>query len=66
MIARLMSYAVAGVEPRIMGIGPIKQYRKALERAGLKLNDIDLVELTEAFAAQSLQLFASWASTLRS
>lgn len=53
-IARLMSYAVAGVEPRIMGIGPIKAVPKALERAGLKLNDIDLVELNEAFAAQSL------------
>ena len=53
-IARMMSYAVAGVEPRIMGIGPIKAVPKALERAGLKLNDIDLVELNEAFAAQSL------------
>jgi acetyl-CoA acyltransferase len=53
-IARMMSYAVAGVEPRIMGIGPVKAVPKALERAGLKLNDIDLVELNEAFAAQSL------------
>jgi acetyl-CoA acyltransferase len=53
-IARLVSYAVAGVEPRIMGIGPVKAVPKALERAGLKLNDIDLVELNEAFAAQSL------------
>lgn len=53
-IARLMSYAVAGVEPRIMGIGPVKAVPKALERAGLTLNDIDLVELNEAFAAQSL------------
>jgi len=53
-IARLVSYAVAGVEPRIMGIGPVKAVPKALEKAGLKLNDIDLVELNEAFAAQSL------------
>jgi acetyl-CoA acyltransferase len=53
-IARLMSYCVAGVEPRIMGIGPIKAVPKALEKAGLKLQDIDLVELNEAFAAQSL------------
>jgi acetyl-CoA acyltransferase len=53
-IARMMSYAVAGVDPRIMGIGPVKAVPKALERAGLKLADIDLVELNEAFAAQSL------------
>lgn len=53
-VARLVSYAVAGVEPRIMGIGPVKAVPKALERAGLKMNDIDLVELNEAFAAQSL------------
>ena len=53
-IARLMSYAVAGVDPRIMGIGPVKAVPKALERAGQKMNDIDLIELNEAFAAQSL------------
>ncbi|MFZ6011627.1 MAG: thiolase family protein [Bacteroidota bacterium] len=53
-IARMMSYAVAGVEPRVMGIGPVKAVPKALERAGLKLQDIDLIELNEAFAAQSL------------
>lgn len=53
-IARMMSYAVAGVDPRIMGIGPVKAVPKALEKAGLKLNDIDLIELNEAFAAQSL------------
>jgi acetyl-CoA acyltransferase len=53
-IARLVSYAVAGVDPRIMGIGPVKAVPKALERAGLKMNDIDLIELNEAFAAQSL------------
>jgi acetyl-CoA acyltransferase len=53
-IARMMSYAVAGVEPRVMGIGPVKAVPKALERAGLKMNDLDLVELNEAFAAQSI------------
>jgi len=53
-IARLVSYAAAGVEPRIMGIGPVKAIPKALEQAGLKLNDIELFELNEAFASQSL------------
>jgi acetyl-CoA acyltransferase len=53
-IARLVSYAAAGVDPRIMGIGPVAAVPKALERAGLKLKDIDLIELNEAFAAQSL------------
>lgn len=52
--ARMVSYAVAGVEPRIMGIGPVAAIPKALDRAGLKQNDIDLIELNEAFAAQSL------------
>ncbi|TXC78454.1 acetyl-CoA C-acyltransferase [Luteibaculum oceani] len=53
-IARLVSYAVAGVEPRIMGIGPVDAIPKALKIAGLKQNDIDLIELNEAFASQSL------------
>jgi acetyl-CoA acyltransferase len=53
-IARLVSYAVAGVEPRIMGIGPIDAIPKAVKLSGLKLNDIDLIELNEAFASQSL------------
>ena len=53
-IARLISCAAAGVDPTIMGIGPVPATHKALQRAGLKLNDIDLVELNEAFAAQSL------------
>ncbi|MCB0487933.1 MAG: acetyl-CoA C-acyltransferase [Cyclobacteriaceae bacterium] len=53
-IARMLSYAVAGVEPRIMGIGPVAAVPKALKNAGMKLNDIDLIELNEAFAAQSL------------
>ncbi len=54
--ARLMSYAVAGVEPRIMGIGPIEAIPKALEKAGLKQNDIDLIELNEAFASQAVAI----------
>lgn len=53
-IARMVSYAAAGVEPRIMGIGPVKAIPKALDMAGLKLNDIELFELNEAFASQSL------------
>jgi len=53
-IARLVSYAVAGVEPRIMGIGPVAAIPKALKIAGKKLEDIDLIELNEAFAAQVL------------
>ncbi len=53
-IARLVSYAVAGVEPRIMGIGPVDAIPKALKQANLTLADIDLIELNEAFASQSL------------
>jgi acetyl-CoA acyltransferase len=53
-LARLVSYAVAGVEPRIMGIGPVEAVPKALKQANLKLEDIDLIELNEAFAAQTL------------
>jgi acetyl-CoA acyltransferase len=53
-IARMVSYAAAGVEPKIMGIGPVKAVPKALEKAGLKLNDIEQIELNEAFAAQAL------------
>ena len=53
-IARMVSYAAAGVEPRIMGIGPVKAIPKALKQAGLKQEDLDLIELNEAFASQSL------------
>lgn len=53
-IARIVSAAVAGVEPRIMGIGPVEASRKALERAGLTLDQMDVLELNEAFAAQVL------------
>lgn len=53
-LARVVSWAVVGVEPRIMGIGPVGASREALEKAGLSLDDIDIIELNEAFAAQAL------------
>ena len=53
-LARIVSTAVAGVDPAVMGIGPIPASRKALERAGLTIEDIDLIELNEAFASQVL------------
>jgi len=55
-IARMVSYAAAGVEPRIMGIGPIEAIPKALKIAGMKLDQIDLIELNEAFASQSVAI----------
>ena len=54
VLATIRSRAVAGVPPRVMGIGPVPATAKALERAGLALSDIDLIELNEAFAAQAL------------
>ncbi len=57
--AELVSYAVAGVPPRIMGIGPVYAVPKALERAGMDLKDIELIELNEAFASQSLAVIRS-------
>ena len=53
-IARMVNYAAAGVPPRIMGIGPVKAIPKALKQAGLSQNDLELIELNEAFASQSL------------
>src|SRR5206468_2177510 len=53
-LARIVSAAVAGVEPRVMGLGPVPASQKALERAGLALKDIDVIELNEAFATQVL------------
>lgn len=53
-IARLVTYAVAGVDPKIMGIGPVEAVPKALKKANMRLDDIDLIELNEAFATQSL------------
>ncbi|VDH04537.1 thiolase family protein [Bergeyella zoohelcum] len=54
--ARLVAYAAAGLEPRIMGMGPIHAIPKALKQAGLTLNDIELIELNEAFASQSVAI----------
>ncbi len=59
-LARMVSSAVVGVEPRIMGIGPVEASNKALKRAGLSFKDIDLIELNEAFAAQSLACTRAW------
>ena len=59
-LARLTSWAVAGVPPRTMGIGPVPATARALERAGLKLSDIDLIEVNEAFAAQVLACTREW------
>ena len=58
-LARIVSSGVVGVEPRIMGIGPVGASQKALERAGLTLDDMDVIELNEAFAAQSLAVTRS-------
>ncbi|MBI5249125.1 MAG: acetyl-CoA C-acetyltransferase [Desulfomonile tiedjei] len=57
-MVKVVSYASAGVDPKIMGIGPVPATRKALEKAGLTLNDIDLIEANEAFAAQTLAVAA--------
>ena len=53
-MARIVSMAIAGVDPAIMGIGPVEATKKALARAGLKISDLDLIELNEAFASQSI------------
>jgi acetyl-CoA C-acetyltransferase len=58
--ARLLSWAVAGVAPETMGIGPVPATRRALARAGLTLADMDLIELNEAFAAQALAVLREW------
>jgi len=59
-LARVVSMGVAGVEPRIMGIGPIEAAKKALQRANLTMKDMDIIELNEAFAAQSLACIRAW------
>ncbi len=59
-LARIVSMGVSGIEPRIMGLGPVEASNKALKRAGLTINDIDLIELNEAFAAQALGCIRSW------
>ncbi|RZL84496.1 MAG: acetyl-CoA C-acyltransferase [Rhodococcus sp. (in: high G+C Gram-positive bacteria)] len=62
-LARLVSWSLAGVEPKRMGIGPVPAAQRALERAGLAWSDIDLIELNEAFAAQVLACFRGWQLT---
>ena len=59
-MARIVSSAVVGVEPRIMGIGPVQASNKALEKAGLTMEDIGIIELNEAFAAQALACTRAW------
>jgi acetyl-CoA C-acetyltransferase len=59
-LARMRSWAVAGVRPEVMGIGPVPSTARALDRAGLRMTDIDLVELNEAFAAQVLAVTREW------
>jgi acetyl-CoA acyltransferase len=60
VMAKIRSVAVAGVPPRVMGIGPVPASAKAMERAGVSLDDIGLIELNEAFAAQSLAVIDDW------
>jgi acetyl-CoA acyltransferase len=59
-MARIRSMAVAGVPPRVMGIGPVPAAKKVLSRAGLTMDDVGLIELNEAFAAQSLAVLHEW------
>jgi acetyl-CoA acetyltransferase len=59
-MAKIRSIGVAGVPPRVMGIGPVPATRKALERAGIALEEVGLIELNEAFAAQSLAVLYEW------
>jgi len=59
-MARIVSSGVVGVEPRIMGIGPVEASNRAIQKAGLSWNDIGIIELNEAFAAQSLACIRSW------
>jgi 3-oxoadipyl-CoA thiolase len=59
-LAKIISASAVGVEPRIMGIGPVEAANKAIDKAGLKWDQIDIIELNEAFAAQSLSCIRSW------
>ena len=59
-LARIVSSAVVGVEPRIMGIGPVQASNKALEKAGITMDDVDVIELNEAFASQALACIREW------
>jgi acetyl-CoA acyltransferase len=60
VLARILSTAGSGCDPEIMGLGPVEASKKALERAGLTMDDIDVVELNEAFAAQVLSVMKEW------
>ena len=64
-LVRLVTWAVAGVQPKVMGIGPVPASARALERAGLTLADMDRIELNEAFAAQALAVMREWGFTER-
>lgn len=59
-LARIVSSAVVGVEPRVMGIGPVEASNKALKKAGLTMDDMDIIELNEAFASQALACIREW------
>ena len=59
-LARIVASAVVGVEPRIMGIGPVEAANNALKKAGLKMDDMDIIELNEAFSAQALACIRQW------
>ena len=59
-LARIVSSAVVGVEPRVMGIGPVEASNKALKKAGLTMEDMDIIELNEAFASQALACIREW------
>ena len=59
-MAKIVSSAVVGVEPKIMGIGPVEASNKALMKAGLDMKDIDIIELNEAFSAQALACIRAW------
>ena len=59
-LAKILSFAAVGVEPRIMGIGPVEASNKALKSAGISWNQVDIIELNEAFAAQALACIRSW------
>ena len=59
-LVRLVSWGLAGVAPNVMGIGPVPATENALAKAGLELNEIDLIELNEAFAAQALAVMKEW------
>ena len=62
-VARIVSSGASGCDPKLMGLGPVESTRKALEQAGLVLKDIDVIELNEAFAAQSLGCIIEWEKT---